>query len=67
MWAGDVRTGEGEQIVPHWGAAVKDAAPEGDLVLLLLELADHDPEVVVVQRGEIGEVDPFVAFRWLQE
>ena len=36
-------------------AAVEHAPPEGDLVLLLLELADHDAQVVVGQSREIGQ------------
>ena len=35
--------------------AVQHAAPEGDLVLLLLELANHHAEVVVGQGREIGQ------------
>ena len=36
-------------------ATVQHAAPEGDLVLLLLELADHRAKVVVGQCREIGK------------
>ena len=34
---------------------MQDAPAEGDLVLLLLELMDHGPQVVVVESREVGK------------